>query len=262
MSIQIKNILPAQQEKTMTAGTSKKTVKPDSGKLLSKVVVKPTPSQSKTVRVTDKVQIITPDSGKLLKQIIVEPKEIKTTVVNLLSDEHKIYKTYYKALSIGNLYFSDTTVAPNGSSTSIKLDNTDNTSSETTIAVGFKPYLIPSHKYYFSVFLYQRNITNSSFDCYWPIAEPPIISGVKVSTINTWTKHSTIFTRESFTEGEQYFRVDCNNPTAEYLYINGMILVDLTAAFSAGYEPNKEWCDANIIYTTNNTEQPVTYSLP
>lgn len=61
----------ATQTKTVAAGTSNVTVKPDSGKLLSQVTVTPTPSQSKTVTASRSNQTVKPDSGKLLSQVVV-----------------------------------------------------------------------------------------------------------------------------------------------------------------------------------------------
>lgn len=59
------------QEKTVTAGTSAITVTPDDYKVLSKVLVNPTPSQSKTVSPSTSAQIVSPDSGYLLSGVTV-----------------------------------------------------------------------------------------------------------------------------------------------------------------------------------------------
>jgi hypothetical protein len=39
----------------------------------------------------------------------------------------------------------------------------------------------------------------------------------------------------------------------DYSYTDNLILIDLTAAFGAGNEPTKEWCDANIPYFEGST---------
>lgn len=59
------------QEKAVTAGTSAVVVTPDTNYLLSKVTVSPTPSQTKSVTASRSDQTVTPDSGKLLSQVTV-----------------------------------------------------------------------------------------------------------------------------------------------------------------------------------------------
>lgn len=59
------------QTKSVTAGTSDKTVSPDSGKLLSSVTVNPTPSQNKSASPSTSAQTISPDSGKLLSSVSI-----------------------------------------------------------------------------------------------------------------------------------------------------------------------------------------------
>ena len=59
------------EEKTVTAGTSTVELTPDSGKLLSKVTVNPTPSQSKSVTPSSVDQNIIPDNGRLLSNVAV-----------------------------------------------------------------------------------------------------------------------------------------------------------------------------------------------
>lgn len=69
------NFIPfdkVQASKTVTAGTSNKTVTPDSGYSgIASVTVAPTPSQSKTLTASRSAQTVTPDSGKLLSSVTV-----------------------------------------------------------------------------------------------------------------------------------------------------------------------------------------------
>lgn len=113
------------------------------------------------------------------------------------------------------------------------------------------PFITPSHKYYFSVMLMQPT-KDGSFDCYWPIAEPPVMSGATISNLNTWEKKSVIVDRSSFSSGASEIRFDYNQPTgANRLYVSNTILVDLTETFGAGEEPEQAWCDE--YFTFNDT---------
>ena len=40
--------------------------------------------------------------------------------------------------------------------------------------------------------------------------------------------------------------------------IDGLMLIDLTEACGEGNEPTKEWCDANLAFTTGNTTATMT----
>ena len=110
-----------------------------------------------------------------------------------------------------------------------------------------KVHLEPSHKYYFSVHLYQPSVVGS-FACYWPIQEPPAVSNFALSQAATWEQHSAIFTRSQFNAGDYDLRFDFDNPQpGAWLNFGNVILVDLTADFGAGKEPSKEWCDEHIL---------------
>ena len=64
-----------QATKTVTAGTSNKTITPDTGyDAMAEVIVEPTPSQEKSTTATTSTQYITPDSGKLLSKVTVSPQ--------------------------------------------------------------------------------------------------------------------------------------------------------------------------------------------
>ena len=80
---------PNLQTKTITAGTSAKTVQPDSGyDGFSEVTVNPTPSQTKSVTATTSTQFVTPDSGNLLSQVTVNPQS-HTQNINYTSNGAK-----------------------------------------------------------------------------------------------------------------------------------------------------------------------------
>ena len=115
-----------------------------------------------------------------------------------------------------------------------------------------KPHLIPSHKYYFSAWLQQLtpSFGQGSFDFYWPVQEPVFLSGAKPNKANEWCLVSAIKERSSFAEGDYECRVDWNDAKANLgMFFDGLTLVDLTAAFGAGNEPDQAWCDANIPFT-------------
>lgn len=111
-----------------------------------------------------------------------------------------------------------------------------------------KPTLTPNHKYYVRVETYQESKTGSC-DIYWPIAEPSMLAGQN-GAAGQWNICSTVVDRSSFSAGAQSMRIDYNNlGTDGMMYFDGLILVDLTADFGEGLEPDKAWCDKYIPYT-------------
>ena len=249
-----------EEEKTVTAGTSVIEVLPSSGKYIKKVTVNPTPSQNKTVRDTNKILTVSPDSGKLLKKVIFVPEKIETTVKNLFNNEENTYR-YNSGATVGNASYATSPKNPDGSTMNKYMYDSTGSLGEVYRSPYLKPYLTNGHTYYFACWLYQTT-PHGSFDFYWPISEPAVLTGVTVDVASKWVKHSTVFTRSGYTSGNTAARCDFNNPGNYGMNWNGLILVDLTAAFGAGYEPDKAWCDANIKYTTNDEEQAVTYYLP
>lgn len=139
--------------------------------------------------------------------------------------------------------YSDCSYAAKGSGAELTRPIGDSTGTE------IKPTLNNTHKYYFAAWLYQ-NSQNGSFDFYWPVAEPSVISGA-TAVSGQWTKVSAVVNRSSFSSGSQSCRIDYNNPSSEYLYISGLVLVDLTATFGSGTEPDKAWCDEHIAFSRN-----------
>ena len=108
--------------------------------------------------------------------------------------------------------------------------------------------LVASHKYYLSFKVYYESSDNCTFDWYWPIAEPPAVSGLRVNAAaQIWTRASAVFERTSFTDGSYPCRFDYNNEAGNVpIWFTSCMLFDLTAAFGAGSEPSKEWMDKHV----------------
>ena len=111
-------------------------------------------------------------------------------------------------------------------------------------------HLIPYHIYYIRVETYQETKVGTT-DIYWPIAEPSFLSG-QSGPSGQWNLISAVNNRNNFSEGYYPLRLDFNNNTqAGLMWFDGLMLIDLTADFGAGNEPDKAWCDANLPYFSN-----------
>lgn len=109
--------------------------------------------------------------------------------------------------------------------------------------------LVASHKYYITFKVMYESAANCTFDWYWPVAEPPAASGLRVNAAaNTWARVSAVFDRTSFTDGSYPCRFDYNNDGGSNvpIWFTSCMLIDLTAAFGAGKEPSKDWMDTHI----------------
>lgn len=131
---------------------------------------------------------------------------------------------------------------------------TGSTSLNETTATSSEKYTLDStHKYYARVEIYQETPMGNS-DFYWPIAEPLFYGSKTVSAANTWTRISAVNNRSSFTSGSYQFRLDFNNSkNSGYMWFDGVMLIDLTAAFGSGNEPDVTWCDTYIPYFTGSS---------
>ena len=114
---------------------------------------------------------------------------------------------------------------------------------------------ILNHKYYSSVMLKSDGNTGGSD------GRSEFYGGDRLgknwvfqSTLNfnnsSWTKVSSLHSIDVINASNFMWRLFIVNPTAN-LFVDNLILVDLTAAFGLGKEPTKEWCDANIPYFEN-----------
>lgn len=129
------------------------------------------------------------------------------------------------------------------SNRSIKLTGTTATP-EVVIATSDTIPLVPNHIYYARMYGWQNSRTNASVGFYWPIAEPSFQEGIPIGDANKWNLYSGRTSRTSFSPGGYQLRLDFNNAfIAGTIYIDGVMLLDLTAAFGAGFEPDKDTCD-------------------
>lgn len=146
---------------------------------------------------------------------------------------------------------SSTSVVKYGSA-SLCLTGTTSTG-EVTAHHSTKIPLISSHTYYVS-YWYYKTVAAPSTNAYWPIAEPAFATQT-VSTVNAWVRYGDVKSRSTFEDGTYEMRVDFNNVNlAGSMYFDGLMLIDLTAAFGAGNEPDATWCNANIPYFTGITK--------
>ena len=112
------------------------------------------------------------------------------------------------------------------------------------------------HKFYGSL-MYKTSSnftsTSNSFDLYYNTqAGGGVVIGEKKNSANVWTKLSNVFTLNSNTFLNNTWKIrnfaTIQNPQNYVIYTDALVLVDLTATFGAGNEPDKEWCDKNIGY--------------
>ena len=163
-------------------------------------------------------------------------------------------KTYFAVSTKSNMssWATSTERPDDGSTGSTKI--TPAASGEATLASKVTPSLDPTHKYYISFQVMSETAMSTSFDWYWPIAEP---AAARLSTnlsVNTWVKLSAVFERTSFSAGDYQCRWDYNNgDSLTPVYLSSTMFFDITEAFGTGNEPNKEWLDANITFADSQT---------
>lgn len=133
---------------------------------------------------------------------------------------------------------------------------TGNASSIETTQTTLTMPLIKNHVYYFSCEVNQDDLTCST-DFYFPIAEPVFGTGYKASAINTWTRIGANNIRANWDSGNYASRIDNNNAnTTGTIQYKNFILIDLTATYGSGTEPNVAWCNANIKYFSGEGQVP------
>lgn len=140
---------------------------------------------------------------------------------------------------------------------SIKLDGTATTPEVTANTLAPIP-LISSHIYYARVYGYQDVQTGGTVGFYWPIAEPSFQEGVPIGAGGQWNMYSARNGRVAFADGNYSLRLDYNNSNiVGTMYFDCAMLIDLTACFGTGNEPEKSWCDENIPYFSGSMELEV-----
>ena len=113
---------------------------------------------------------------------------------------------------------------------------------QTTIA------LDPTHIYYACIYGYQEEkVGTETVQCYWPEAEPAFGGAIETGELNQWNLYSWRTGRTSFTNTADEFRFDYDNRNcATSIYFDNAKLIDLTAIFGAGNEPDKAWLDQYV----------------
>lgn len=112
------------------------------------------------------------------------------------------------------------------------------------------------HIYYFSQMV--RNDSDGILVCHCPL-KGTFLQTNTGNTSGNWVRASDIKTC-SFINDNTYLATAWNNggSNGKNWYIDGVMLIDLTACFGFGNEPNQTWCDANIPCF----ESEITISLP
>lgn len=145
----------------------------------------------------------------------------------------------------------DTTIYKYGTR-SLKMPATSSLPEITTPSAFVLP-LDNTHIYYIRLEAYQ-NVAVGGIGFYWPIAEPSFGS-IPSKTAGQWNLYSYIGNRSSFTNGSYQCRVDFdNNFTDGILYVDGVVIIDLTATFGPGLEPSQAWLDEHVPYFDSTYE--------
>lgn len=142
------------------------------------------------------------------------------------------------------------------SGSSLKITSTTSLA-EATSTTGAVIPLVNGHTYYVRVEIKQAT-KQGSCDVFLGsttiggsvTAEGYTVKSVPVSANSTWTIASAVHTLNSaIATGNHRLRLDYNNSkVAGDMTYDGLMVIDLTAAFGLGFTPTKAWCDANIPY--------------
>lgn len=116
--------------------------------------------------------------------------------------------------------------------------------------------IIKNHQYYLSCYTFTPNSSKTSESINFKIYRHNN-SLLDLNFTNTWTHNSHVFTAKYNTNNSSYINMQTefnDNDTNPNLYIDAVMLIDLTEAFGEYGEPSKEWCDKHIPYFENQFE--------
>lgn len=98
----------------------------------------------------------------------------------------------------------------------------------------------PTHIYFVRLYAYQE-VQHGGIQAYWQDKEPSIGSAT-LGTAGQWNMYGWRFDRVGFS-GSQLFRIDFEHYNqAGELWVDDVLLVDLTEMYGAGNEPSQEEC--------------------
>lgn len=125
---------------------------------------------------------------------------------------------------------------------SLKVTSTASSTTENLFYSSSLPYQTKGHIYYCRCEMYQTVAgASSGMQAYWPEAEPFMgTSTYDSAKINTWQIQSFRIVRSSWASGNQKFRFDVEAmKSPSFIYIDGAMLIDLTATYGSGNEPTQ-----------------------
>lgn len=120
------------------------------------------------------------------------------------------------------------------------------------------------HKYYAAMDIYGYE-NGQEYNLYWPEVAPyPCVNSDNNGVLErnrpnvvagTWQKASMILYNTSIASGKYRFRFDNDNVEVEgrTMRFTNLMLIDLTAAFGIGNEPDLAWCDKYIVLDSDGT---------
>lgn len=109
--------------------------------------------------------------------------------------------------------------------------------------------LSADHKYYCRVYvLCTEDVQTKTGEAYYKVGGVARTVNIRSANLvpEDWVPISGLFVGDA---GEQLVELTSTVP-ADLLYIDGMMLLDLTTIYGAGTEPSQEWCDENIPYVS------------